>query len=110
VSSASPVLEKEIENNVVRWWRRKHYLTIKVMKVKGWPDRLFIGPGPTYVWIEFKTPTGRVSKIQEYTIRIMRALNCRVYVMDNHEEAKEVLLWELINQSSGSRKATKKQG
>lgn len=85
------MLESAIEGSVVRWWKKLGYLTIKVWKNPGWPDRLFIGPNGLHVWVEFKQPNGRLRPLQEHCIRQLQGLQCGVHVARSIDEAKEIL-------------------
>lgn len=62
-------LEKDIENNVVKWAQKHGFLTPKVKFAEdGWPDRLFISPSGHTIFIEFKRRGEVPTKLQEYRI------------------------------------------
>lgn len=60
----------------------------------GVPDRIFIFPNGRIIFVELKTETGRLSKIQEWQINQLRAIGCDVRVLsgsaDIEQFAKEV--------------------
>ena len=69
------------------WWEIK----IKMASKNGVPDRLFLRDG-RYVWIEFKRP-GEVPRPQQVKrIADMRAHGAEVFVCDNLDDAKRILL------------------
>lgn len=57
----------------------------------GVPDRIAVLPGGRVVFIELKTETGRLSKLQEVQIRRLRELGCEVMVLRGEEAVKEFL-------------------
>lgn len=57
----------------------------------GVPDRLLIAKGPRFAFVELKTKTGRVSRLQAAMIRILRRLGCNVAVVRTVEEFKEII-------------------
>lgn len=64
------MLERDIENKVVRWSKQNGWLSLKlnVRGQVGWPDRLFIKDG-RFLFIEFKAPGGKLRPTQVYCIR-----------------------------------------
>lgn len=62
--------ESAIEKHAVKVAKDMGILTVKLNGEghRGWPDRIFFKGGKT-LFAEFKSPTGRLKKIQEHTIK-----------------------------------------
>ena len=58
---------------------------------RGWPDLLILMPGGRVLFVEVKTPTGRLHPLQERVIGQIRELGCEVYVCSDLEEFKRIL-------------------
>lgn len=84
--------ESAIEKAVCEAARRAGWLTYKFVSPtqRGVPDRLFIRDGD-FVFIEFKAPGKRPSKLQDMQIAKLRKAGCEVHVVDNVENGKGVL-------------------
>jgi hypothetical protein len=69
------------------------YYPINLITVtpSGIPDGLYISPEGKTLWIEYKDPHGRLSKIQEYRIEQLRKYKQTVWVIRSLEELKEKL-------------------
>ena len=87
------VLEKEIEQAVVKYAEKNGFVVLKLNNPwsKGWPDRLFISPTGSHVYIEFKRPGGNLRKLQQKRIDQLVQNGCTVWVSDNKEESIEIL-------------------
>ena len=57
----------------------------------GVADRIFLFPDRKVIFMEMKTPKGRLSRLQENEIRIMHKYGHSVYVVDSVEQGKEIL-------------------
>ncbi len=57
----------------------------------GVPDRIFLFPDRKVIFMEMKTPKGRLSRLQENEIRIIHKYGHCVYVVDSVEQGKEIL-------------------
>lgn len=88
-----PQTESSIEQTFVRWCKKHKIKTFKLIlnPGAGWPDRAVIFPDNRVCWIEFKTPTGQLSEIQEYTIRMLDELGHVVYTVTSANQAKKAL-------------------
>lgn len=89
----SKVRESKIEREAVKYATTRGIVAIKIYSPTsgGWPDRLFIGHGPSYVFIEFKAPGLGPSKLQAYRIKLLRDQGCTVLVCDSDHQAREIL-------------------
>lgn len=76
------MLEKEIERRMCEMIRKRGGITYKFTSPGnvGVPDRLIITPTGVVWFVELKTETGRLSKIQKWQIRELekRGANVRV--------------------------------
>ena len=59
--------------------------------LRGLPDRMLLLPGGRVIFVEFKIPTGRVSRLQTYCHDRLRALGFRVEVLWSREHVNEFL-------------------
>ncbi len=83
--------EKRVESNFARWCREQGLFCLKLAAqgVTGFPDRSIILPGGRLICIEFKSPTGKTSKVQDQRIAALRALGVPVLVTSDYNEARE---------------------
>ena len=84
--------ESNIEGKVVRYANSRGVLSLKLNVVgnRGWPDRLFIFNNRV-MFIEFKTPTGRLSEMQKHIHRLLEKQNIIVAVCSSVEVARSML-------------------
>ena len=57
----------------------------------GWPDLLLVSPNGVVIFVEVKTPTGKLSKMQERTINQLKANKANVYVCRSIEEFNDLI-------------------
>ena len=83
--------EKRVEARFARWCREQGIFALKLAAqgVTGFPDRSVILPGGKLICIEFKSPTGKTSKVQDQRIAALRALGVPVLVTSDYNEARE---------------------
>jgi hypothetical protein len=86
------VLESEIERKCTTIAAKHRCILLKVEKRKGWPDRILMCPNGQMAWLEFKRPGEMPTKFQEHIHQELRAMNFRVYVVDNYSEFMTALL------------------
>lgn len=104
------MLERDIENPVVKWVKD---IGIKVRKLNGLgnrddPDRLFWLPGWPFL-IEFKKPGEVPTEKQALRIKELQDLGYDVEVHDNVEEAKQAVIKQLeLRSSMGSPSVSEK--
>lgn len=81
--------EKRVEAGFARWCREQGLFCLKLaaISMSGFPDRTVLLPGGTMVCIEFKSPTGKTSKVQDQRIAALRALGFPVLVTSDKQEA-----------------------
>ena len=77
------MLEKRIEQRLGRLLHRRGALFYKFVSPgrPGVPDRIAVLPGGRVVFIELKTDTGRVSKLQNYEMGKLALQGAEVYVV-----------------------------
>lgn len=77
--------EKHIEGKIVEWaidhgWV---HLKLNVLGRRGWPDQLFIAPGPVVVFMEMKDKGKKPRAIQMYVMKMLHHLGCHVTWTDD---------------------------
>ena len=90
------MLEAEIEKKVCEYARSKGLIAYKFTSPnrRSVPDRLFCGPQGLHFFIEFKATGKKPTEKQWREIKRLRGLNHTVYVCDNIEEGKRIVLTE----------------
>lgn len=85
--------ESEIESWIGQQVRRHGGYFYKFVSPgnDGVPDRICILPGGIIIFVELKTKTGRLSKIQKYQLKRLQDLGCRTRVIYGMEEAKRFI-------------------
>lgn len=94
--------EGKIEGYLVRRCRAHGALCLKQLDHRGVPDRLVLvpgGPGAAgaagrYFFVEVKTPSGRLSPVQEYEIGRLRERGHTVYVVRSRQDVDDLLRGE----------------
>lgn len=69
------------------WW----VLKLNLFGIRGIPDLLCVRNG-NYLWIEVKKPGETIRPLQARMHKIMRRYGMAVFVFDNVEDAKRLLL------------------
>ena len=92
--SERKILEKDIEDPVVRFARSKGMVVFKFKSPsnRSVPDRIFFPKGVPAFLIEFKAPGKKPTEKQNNKIEQIRATGTIVYVVDNVEEGKRKVL------------------
>lgn len=87
--------ESSIESGFQRKASSHGWLTYKLDSgriSRGWPDRLVCLPGGITLFIEFKSPTGKVTPLQAHIHDKLRALGHIVHVCRAASEAESICL------------------
>ncbi len=86
--------EKVFEKRLRKTAREIGYWSIKLNPTwnKGLPDRMFIGPNRTIVFMELKTPRGKASKMQKFYITLLRDFGFNAQFVDNYDTAVRILV------------------
>ena len=87
------MLEKEIERRMVQTVRERGGLCYKFVSPSnpGVPDRIIITPNGQVVFVELKTETGRLAKIQAWQLDEMRKRGADVRVAKGWPAVKALL-------------------
>ncbi len=82
------IIESKIQRNIVAKLESLGYLVRKMDSSTsvGWPDLIAISPEGVVYFLEVKTATGRLSKLQERTINQLRKNHGNVAVVRSVEE------------------------
>lgn len=93
--------EADLERKVVHFAATKlriHSIKLNGRGQTGWPDRLFLIPGNP-IFVEFKTPKGKVTEKQKTLHELLRANNYPVFVIRDYAGGLEVLTNEAASRS-----------
>lgn len=87
------MLEKTIERHLVDGVKKLGGLCVKFVSpgTPGVPDRIIITATGKIIFVELKTETGRLAKIQRYTIEQMMRRGADVRVIKGLDSVKELL-------------------
>ena len=82
-------LESGVERKVVCWAERRGVLHTKlnIQGRRGWPDRVFWVRGGLPLFIEFKRPGERPTKLQQHVLGQLNGLNYEARWTDKAEVA-----------------------
>jgi hypothetical protein len=96
------MLEKNVEKLFVREVQARGGITYKFTSPGnvGVPDRIAITPEGQVWFVELKTETGRLSRMQEYQLERLRRQNCNVVVLYGGEEVEKVVT-AIFNRAKG---------
>lgn len=85
--------EKLVERTLVNAVQQEGGLCIKLLThlFIGLPDRLVLLPGGKIFFVELKTTGLKPRKIQEVVHNKLRALGFSVYIIDNTNDAKNII-------------------
>lgn len=86
--------ESQIEAKLVRMVRERGGLCFKFVSPSnpGMPDRIIITPDGRTVYVELKTETGRLRRIQEWQISEMRKRGADVRVVKGLDAVKALVM------------------
>lgn len=87
------MLEKTIERHLVDGVKKLGGLCVKFVSpgTPGVPDRIIITATGKVIFVELKTETGRLAKIQRYTIEQMMKRGADVRVIKGIDSVRELL-------------------
>lgn len=85
------MLERDLERACTRIATAAGWLGFKFVSPgrRGVPDRLYIREG-AFLFVEYKTPRGRVTPAQERTIAALRAAGARVEIIRDTASARRL--------------------
>ena len=89
--------EASIESSWQRRTKKYGWQTIKLdtgRSSRGWPDRLICLPNGKAIFIEFKTPKGKVTPLQNHMHEKLRKLGHVVWVSRSAAHAEQICLYE----------------
>ncbi len=85
--------ESEIEKKVSNYAKTKGWLSYKFVSPanRGVPDRIYLKEGKC-IFIEFKAPKKKPTKLQDKVIERIRNEDIPVYVIDDVDEGKKIFI------------------
>ena len=88
------MLESQIERKLVNGIKKLGGLSFKFVSpgTLGVPDRIVITPVGKVIFVELKSETGRLSKLQKHTIEQIRKRGADVRVVKGQEEVNQLLI------------------
>lgn len=96
------MLESKLENDYRKYVESLGllYLKFSILGMAGFPDRIILGANKLIFFIEWKRPgktdgKRKGEKLQAYRHKVLRKFGFNVYVLDNLEQAKEILNCEI---------------
>lgn len=74
--------EQQIQSKRIKELEEQGYYVIKLVRTNknGIPDIIAIPPNTEVLFVEVKTPNGKVSKLQEYRIKELEKHGCRTEI------------------------------
>jgi|TARA_R110000803_G_C11986843_1_gene321430 DNA anti-recombination protein RmuC len=80
--------ESIIQQKITQKARQQGILCVKVdsSSSRGWPDLTCVLPNGTVLFIELKTPTGKLSRLQEHMIDKLKRNKANVHIIRSVEE------------------------
>lgn len=88
------MLEKELEERLIKQVMDKGGVAYKFVSPahRGVPDRILLFPGAKIGFVEVKRPgLGRLTKLQEFEIERLRAMDFPVFVLSDPEQIPEII-------------------
>lgn len=87
------ILEQSVEQPATDYAEKIGYISLKFTPTgqRGWPDHLFINLYGHHVYIEFKKPKKKPSKLQLYRLKQLTQRGVSAYWTDNLSTAKKIL-------------------
>lgn len=87
------MLEKNLQQKMMQLCKRHAILAVKVdsSSSRGWPDLTMLLPDGTVLFVEVKTPTGRLSELQKHMLGKIKQNNGKAYVINSIEGFRDLL-------------------
>lgn len=83
--------ERDLEARCGKRVKRCGGQFVKLIGTTGLPDRMILLPGGRIFFVEFKTPIGRLSKMQKWWLRQLHKLEFNVFVVRSEDHFIELL-------------------
>jgi len=96
------MLERKIETDFREKveWLGCLCLKLSIIAWRGWPDRLVLGPNRLIIFFEFKRPGETARKNQSYIHRVLLKFGFAVYLVDDTQEALNIVIKTLKVEST----------
>ena len=74
--------EQQLQSKKIKELERQGYYVIKLINTNknGIPDLIAIPPGSDVLFVEVKTPTGRVSRLQQYRMEELESYQIKTEI------------------------------
>ena len=86
-----PVRESYVEREIRKYAVKHGFTFIKLMGMKGIPDRMVLGPGKVVAFLEVKRPGQKPTPIQQYRLKSLRDLGFTATWVDNIDDGKQFI-------------------
>ena len=83
--------ERDISSATVAYCRKRGGMAIKLTSQAGLPDYLILMPRDEFCFVEFKTRSGKLSRVQRAAIRSIRGLTPRVVVVRTKADGRRLI-------------------
>lgn len=90
------IRESNIESKCCKYAKTIGFNPYKMLTPnnRGFPDRMFYGQGKVF-FVEFKSPTGKPTKLQSLRIKHLQDEKFDVYIVNNIEDFKKICSYQL---------------
>lgn len=87
------MLEKNLQQKILQFCKKEGILAVKVDSTssRGWPDLTVLLPSGAVLFVELKTETGKLSKLQAHTIERIKRNKGKAYVIRSTDQFKELV-------------------
>lgn len=87
------MIEKNLQQKIIQICKKHDILVVKVDSTsrRGWPDLTLLLPHGVVLFVELKTPTGKLSKLQEHTHKQIKANNGNVFTIRTTHEFQALI-------------------
>jgi hypothetical protein len=93
------MLEKNLQKNCIKICSTYNVLSVKVdsTSTRGWPDLTLVLPNGKVLFVELKTPTGVLSKLQNRMLEKLKRNKANVYIIRSSAEFAELITSHLAD-------------
>lgn len=87
------MLEKTLQQKILNFCKQNAIIAVKTdsTSTRGWPDLTIVLPSGNVIFVELKTETGRLSKLQQHVHEKLRGNNANIYTIRDFETFKRII-------------------